>query len=163
MKLLAASSRKCLRSWRRSRWLGLNWSQSRQCPVLTGTETIYLHVVYHAKSRVQAGRLKLEALEVPDIFQFYIQTNLCLCKKCGNVPRRSDESIKTGNGTHVCSEESNAPALVLKHANVGINSICLELFCVPHAFNASYFSHSDICITSVVWLPMQHTALRFYR
>ena len=28
---------------------------------------------------VQAGTDELEALDVPDIFQFYIQTNLCLC------------------------------------------------------------------------------------
>ena len=56
------------------------------------------------------------------------------------------------------SEESNAPAL-LKHANVGIILSIRMLRTTLHAaFNASYFSHSDICIT----LPMQFPALWFY-
>ena len=62
------------------------------------------------------------------------------------------------------SEESNSPALVLKQANVGIILSIRMLRTTLHvAFNASYFSHSDICITSVVWLPMQLPALRFYQ
>ena len=61
------------------------------------------------------------------------------------------------------SEESNAPAL-LKHANVAIILSIRMLRTTLHAaFNASYFSHSHICITSVAWLPMQLPALRFYR
>ena len=61
-------------------------------------------------------------------------------------------------------EESNSPALVLKQANVGIILSIRMLRTTLHAaFNASYFSYSHICITSVVWLPMQLPALRFYR
>ena len=39
--------------------------------VSTVTETVYLHVLYHTKSRVQAGTAELEVVEAPAIFQYH--------------------------------------------------------------------------------------------
>ena len=155
MKLLAAASTKCLRSRRRScrcegTRLGLHSSQSQQCPVLIGTETVYLHVLYHTKSRVQAGTAELEVVEVPAIFQhheyqftkFIVQVlypNICLWKKSRNVPMRSHESIKTPHGTPVELRRLKPSSIGLEACQRWNDIQNAYNYSVPHAFNASYF------------------------